>query len=95
MIQVGIFTGVFPHPLEERAKRIRGLGLNTVAVDEVKNLPAEKITPQLCKEIRDTYCNYNLPISVISGYVNELIYKLHTEYPKEERSGIARIEKQQ
>ncbi len=31
MIQVGIFTGIFPHPLEERAKRIRDLGFNTVA----------------------------------------------------------------
>ncbi|MCK4244376.1 MAG: sugar phosphate isomerase/epimerase [Candidatus Omnitrophica bacterium] len=70
MIQVGIFTGVFPHPLEERAKRIRGLGFNTVAVDEVRDLPLEEITPQLCKKIRDTYRDYNLPISVISGYTN-------------------------
>jgi len=70
MIQVGIFTGVFPHPLEERAKRIRELGFNTVQVDELRDLPVEKITPSLCKEIRDTYRDYNLPISVISGYVN-------------------------
>jgi len=70
MIQVGIFTGIFPNSLEERAKRIRGLGFNTVAVDEVKSLPAEKITSSLCKEIRDRYRDYNLPISVISGYVN-------------------------
>lgn len=70
MIQVGIFTGIFPHPLEERAKRIRELGFNTIQVDELRDLPAEKITPRLCKEIRDTYRNYNLPISVISGYIN-------------------------
>ena len=70
MIQIGIFTGIFSYPLEERAKRIRGLGFNTVAVDEVRDLPLEKITPQLCKEIRDTYRDYNLPISVISGYTN-------------------------
>ncbi len=70
MIQVGIFTGIFPHPLEERAKRIRDLGFNTVAVDEVKDIPSEKITPRLCKEIRDTYRDYNLPISAISGYIN-------------------------
>ncbi len=70
MIEVGIFTGIFPHPLEERAKRIRGLGFNTVQVDELRDLPAEKITSSLCKEIRDIYRDYNLPISVISGYVN-------------------------
>ena len=70
MIQVGIFTGVFAHSLEETAKRIRGLGFNTVQVDELRNLPKEKITPQLCKEIRDTYRRHNLPISVISAYVN-------------------------
>jgi hypothetical protein len=30
---------------------------------------------------------------VISGYVHELIRKLHSEYSDEEWSGIARIEK--
>jgi len=70
MIQVGIFTGVFPHPLEETARRIRNLGFNTVQIDELRNLPVEKITPQLCKQIRNTYRGYNLPISVISAYVN-------------------------
>jgi len=30
----------------------------------------------------------------ISGYVNELVTRLHSEYPHQERSGIGRVEKQ-
>lgn len=70
MIQVGIFTGIFPYEIEERAKRIRQLGFNTVQIDELRALPVEEITTTFCKKIRDTYRNYNLPISVISGYTN-------------------------
>ena len=33
MMQVGIFTGYFPYGLEETAKKIRGLGFNTVQLD--------------------------------------------------------------
>ena len=33
MLQVGIFTGYFPYSLDETAKRIRGLGFNTVQLD--------------------------------------------------------------
>ena len=70
MIQVGIFTGIFDYPLEERAKKIRTLGFNTVQIDELRELPPSEITTSLCKKIRDTYRDYDLPICVISGYTN-------------------------
>ena len=50
MIQVGIFTGIFDYPLEERAKRIRSFGFNTVQVDELRELPPSEITTSLCKK---------------------------------------------
>ncbi len=38
--------------------------------------------------------NKKLKVSMrISGYVSELIKKLHELYPSEERSGIARVER--
>ena len=86
MIQVGIFTGIFAHPLEEKAKRIRALGFNTVQVDELRDLPAEKITSSLCQEIRDTYRSYNLPISVISAYVNTV-----ASQPEKRKEGLDRM----
>ena len=33
MMQAGIFTGYFPYGLDETAKKIRGLGFNTVQLD--------------------------------------------------------------
>jgi sugar phosphate isomerase/epimerase len=86
MIQTGIFTGVFPHPLEERAKRIRALGFNTVQADELRDLSAEEIVPSLCKEIRDTYRSYNLPISVVSAYVNLVAPRI-----EKRKEGLARL----
>ena len=35
MIQVGILNAYFPYTLEESARRIRGLGFNTVQLDLV------------------------------------------------------------
>lgn len=73
MIQVGIFTGYFPYTLEETAKRIRDIGFNTVQLDlsfKDMDLATDRITFQKCKQIRDTFRRYNLPISCISGYTN-------------------------
>jgi len=73
MIQVGIFTGIFPYSLEETAKRIRAFGFNTVQLDlnfSDMDLSTEKLTPSVCKHIRDVFRGYNLPISIISGYTN-------------------------
>ena len=86
MIQVGIFTGVFPYSLGEKAKRIRALGFNTVQADELRDLPAEKITSSLCREIRDTYRSYNLPISAISAYVNPVAPR-----PEKREKGLDRL----
>ncbi|MBV9642533.1 MAG: sugar phosphate isomerase/epimerase, partial [Verrucomicrobia bacterium] len=33
MLQVGIFNGYFPYPLEEQAKKIKSIGFNTVQLD--------------------------------------------------------------
>ena len=73
MIQVGIFTGYFPYTLEETAQKIRAIGFNTVQLDlnfKDMDLATDKITSEKCKKIRDTFRQYNLPISCISGYTN-------------------------
>ncbi|MBC8005800.1 MAG: sugar phosphate isomerase/epimerase, partial [Verrucomicrobia bacterium] len=73
MIQVGIFTGYFPYALEETAKRIRSIGFNTVQLDvsfKDMDLSTENINKEKCNIIRNTFRNYNLPISCISGYTN-------------------------
>jgi sugar phosphate isomerase/epimerase len=73
MIQVGIFTGYFPYSLEETAKKIKAIGFNTVQLDvsfKDIDLATGQITSDKCKKIRDTFRNYNLPISCISGYTN-------------------------
>jgi hypothetical protein len=33
MLQIGIFSGYFPYPLEEQAKKIKALGFNTIQLD--------------------------------------------------------------
>lgn len=73
MIQVGIFTGYFPYALEETAKKIRGLGFNTVQLDVMfrgMELDDGKLDSTKCKKIRDMFRDYDLPVSCISGYTN-------------------------
>ena len=73
MIQVGIFSGYYPYSLEETAKAIRNQGFNTVQLDLIfsdMDLSTENITKEKCVKIRDTFRQYNLPISCISSYTN-------------------------
>jgi sugar phosphate isomerase/epimerase len=73
MIQVGIFTGYFPYSLEETAQKIRALNFNTVQLDvsfKDMDLSTDQINSEKCKKIRDTFRNYNLPVSCVSGYTN-------------------------
>ena len=74
MLQVGIFTGYFPYTLEETAKKIRGLGFNTVQLDlhfkDIDFSTAEAITPEKAKRVRETFRDHDLPISCVSGYTN-------------------------
>ena len=73
MLQVGIFTGYFPYELEETAKRIRSLGMNTVQLDlhfKDVDLSAGQITDAKAKRVRDTFRDHDLPICAISGYTN-------------------------
>lgn len=86
MIQVGIFTGIFPYTLEEKAKRIRELGFNTVQSDELRDLPVEEINSTICKQIRDTYRRYNLPISVTSAYINPV-----SPQPEKRKNGLKKL----
>ena len=73
MIQVGIFTGYFPYPLEETAKRIRSLGFNTVQLDvsfkDMQTGPGE-LNAKKCRQIRDVFRDHDLPVCCISGYTN-------------------------
>ena len=73
MMQVGIFTGYFPYGLEETAKKIRGLGFNTVQLDlhfKDIDLSAGQITREKSKKVRDCFRAHDLPVCCVSGYTN-------------------------
>ena len=74
MLQVGIFNGYFPYPLEEQAKRIKSIGFNTVQLDlafkDVDFSTPDSITVGKAQRVRETFRDYNLPICCISGYTN-------------------------
>jgi sugar phosphate isomerase/epimerase len=73
MIQLGIFTGYFPYPLEDTARKIRALDFNTVQLDvsfKDMDLSTNGINSEKAKKIRDTFRRYNLPVSCVSGYTN-------------------------
>jgi sugar phosphate isomerase/epimerase len=74
MLQVGIFTGYFPYSLDETAKKIRGLGFNTVQLDlhfkDIDFSTPESITVEKAKRVRETFRDHDLPICCVSGYTN-------------------------
>ncbi|MCB1495097.1 MAG: sugar phosphate isomerase/epimerase, partial [Bauldia sp.] len=73
MMQVGIFTGYFPYGLEETAKKIKGLGFNTVQLDlhfKDVDLSAGQITLEKARKVRETFRDHDLPICCLSGYTN-------------------------
>ena len=74
MLQVGIFTGYFPYALDETAKKIRGLGFNTVQLDlhfkDIDFSTPEAITVEKAKRVRETFRDHDLPICCLSGYTN-------------------------
>ncbi|RWG58839.1 MAG: sugar phosphate isomerase/epimerase [Mesorhizobium sp.] len=73
MMQAGIFTGYFPYELEEVARRIRALDVNTVQLDlhfKDIDLSAGQITRDKARRVRDTFRDHNLPVCCVSGYTN-------------------------
>jgi sugar phosphate isomerase/epimerase len=74
MIQVGIFNGYFPYTLTEQAEKIRAIGFNTVQLDlafkDIDFSAPESITLEKAKQVGETFRDYNLPISCLSGYTN-------------------------
>ncbi len=74
MMQIGIFNGYFPYPLEDQAKRIKGLGFNTVQLDlafkDIDFATPEAITPEKAKRVRETFRDHDLPVCCVSGYTN-------------------------
>jgi sugar phosphate isomerase/epimerase len=74
MLQVGIFNGYFPYPLEEQARRIKALGFNTVQLDlafqDIDFSLPESITLEKAKRVRETFRDHDLPICAVSGYTN-------------------------
>lgn len=73
MMQTGIFTGYFPYGLEETARKIKGLGFNTVQLDlhfKDIDLGPGQITADKAKKVRDTFRDHDLPICCVSGYTN-------------------------
>ncbi len=74
MLQVGIFTGYFPYSLDETAKKIRGLGFNTVQLDlhfkDIDFSTPESITVEKATRVRETFRDHDLPVCCLSGYTN-------------------------
>ncbi len=74
MIQLGIFNGYFPYPLEEQARRIKAIGFNSVQLDlsfkDMDFSTPESITKEKAIRVRETFREYDLPICCISGYTN-------------------------
>ena len=73
MMQTGIFTAYFPYGLDETARKIRGLGFNTVQLDmhfKDVDVSAGQLTKDKCVRIRETFRDHDLPICCISGYTN-------------------------
>lgn len=73
MMQTGIFTAYFPYGLDETARKIRGLGFNTVQLDmhfKDVDVSVGQITKDKCVRIRETFRDHDLPICCISGYTN-------------------------
>ena len=74
MLQVGIFTGYFPYSLDETAKKISGLGFNTVQLDlhfkDIDFSTPETITVDKAKQVRETFRDHDLPVCCVSGYTN-------------------------
>lgn len=91
MITVGIFTGYFPHPLDEAIRRIKALGFNTVQLDPTFkdiDMGPGQLTAEKCRRIRDAFRDANLPVCAVSAYQN-LVHpdpkerKRRIEYVKE------------
>jgi sugar phosphate isomerase/epimerase len=59
MLQVGIFNGYFPYPLEEQAKKIKSIGFNTVQLDlafkDIDFSTPDSITVAKAKRVRETF----------------------------------------
>lgn len=74
MMQVGIFSGYFPYALDEQARRIRGLGFNTVQLDlafkDIDFSSPDAITAEKAKRVRETFRDHDLPVCALSGYTN-------------------------
>ena len=87
MMQTGIFTAYFPYGLAETARKIRGLGFNTVQLDmHFKDLDvsAGQNTKDKCVRIRETFRDHDLPICCVSGYT----HLVHPE-PSERRRRLS------
>ncbi len=73
MMQTGIFTGYFPYDLNKTCEIIRGHDFNTVQLDlHFKDFDVTdgQVTPDKCRQIRDTFRDHHLPICCISAYTN-------------------------
>lgn len=74
MLQVGIFNGYFPYTLEEQARRIRALGLNTVQLDfNIKDMDfstPESFTLEKAKRVAGVFRDHDLPVCCIAVPVN-------------------------
>ena len=93
MMQAGIFTGYFPYGLEETAKKIRGLGFNTVQLDlhfKDVDLSAGQITKDKAKKVRDVFRDNNLPVCCVSGYTNII----HPDKAEREFDGVVHLGEQ-
>jgi len=73
MVSVGIFTGYYPHTIDETIDLVKKDGMSCVQLDvSFKDCDAAKeyLTKQRANEIRDKFRNANLPVITVSSYTN-------------------------
>lgn len=74
MMPIGVFTGYFPHPMDEQIRRIKAQGFNTVQLDlafkDIEFAAPEDVTKEKARRVRDAFRDADLPVCCVSGYTN-------------------------
>ena len=81
MISVGIFTGYYPHTIDDTIKRIKADKMNCVQLDvSFKDCDSVKeyLTKEKANQIRDKFRDADLPVIAVSSYTN----LIHTDKEK-------------
>jgi len=85
MISVGIFTGYYPHTIDETIKKIKADKMSCVQLDvSFKDCDSAKeyLTKENANKIRDKFRDADLPVIAVSSYTN----LIHTDKTKRKQN---------